>query len=620
MENRHNYESLPTQTKDEANNTKVKEANPKTDKDNGQKDKSESTNKQNGTDTRNNGKMTVQWKTQENIQQHIWNDEPILEARDAEQRYDLQIEKDEQQEQAENSEDSMDMDNDSDKDPMENRFLSRDIDLDGLKIQIYVQENSDLQAESQWKPQEDEQKGVFDNNTKARARPSTKENEIWEELMEPYYGYIDEKDIRSAKQWKSFKDDVANHPKQTEDTQDEELLDELLREDSWDKVKLRNRCYKNHEQNRMIDITEKQIRTTEEEPINMDTIGQIQRLTEKVNKLRDQQECSRFHMGEISMRRNTTNRHIRTVLRKIISKTGKVRITRTNEHNPDGTIRPTTEESYNTKESGDHTQTGQPVSKITIRNMEATKRTDHVMTGNIPTPCYLDTDAKWNTPATYDKLEQFDSGLYNNAYENWTVLTSPGVRRFRTPKDSQTEIIISEEIHTRPEDLTIMEVMHIEQLHKALRWKQPNMDKMRTEEYKIFPEWDSDIELTETKTGTAETTSNITSRGPETKIMLKPRQRETYTKHIPGQQVNESYWYTEKGQWRARHTRSEAERLLMLRDMIKAMEERYLFLVHQIRQEKEPPKEEDWISSDSEDTESNSSPKNTRTGSGNDSE
>jgi hypothetical protein len=228
--------------------------------------------------------------------------------------------------------------------------------------------------------------------------------------------------------------------------------------------------------------------------------------------------------------------------------------------------------------TGTHTQTGLPVDRINIINMEATTREttdneDQKATENF-NKYKEDSKESINDPIPF-----YASPWHHQHYKMNTVLAKTGARHFRTPSDSLATILCAQEENTRPGNIEEKHRRHIHALHKAIKW-----NKIGCQDYfkYKFPVWDNDTHLPDTHTPNNNTnTTSQQHEDQEKTIPLTQEQTRDFKQLFGkgGRKPEESYWYTRKGQWRAQEDPEEAARLLEMRDVIKEMEEKHLYLV-----------------------------------------
>jgi hypothetical protein len=242
------------------------------------------------------------------------------------------------------------------------------------------------------------------------------------------------------------------------------------------------------------------------------------------------------------------------------------------------TIMVTPDNILRTRQKGTHTQTGHPVKKIHLVHAHAictllpTWSSENDEEKREQRSTYIRDDARDNN-ISKDPMSYYTSSLHNEGHAVNTMALD-GRRRWAAPTDSLADILLNNERKTRPENMARDQLEHILTLRKTLRWTK----SQNNEYWKFrFPEWDSD------------NTPRELTPGPSynnTEDMPRKNRREyeqIFTNQGPGNTRDErnSYWYTDKGQWRARHTPEEAQRLLMIRDVIKEMEEKHLLSIKQ---------------------------------------
>ena len=172
-------------------------------------------------------------------------------------------------------------------------------------------------------------------------------------------------------------------------------------------------------------------------------------------------------------------------------------------------------------------------------------------------------------------MDFHNAKIYDGTYRNHTVKIGPNTRRFQRPSESQALTLITNEINSRPDDITETAWKNIAKLHHALIWEAAVDPRFKTNG---FPYWDNDIEISK----------DDYNSDPKNTIHLTRKQIEIFYNNFPegGRNLEDSYLMTPKGQWRAINTPKEAERLLEIRDVIKELEEKHVYLIHLAKQDK----------------------------------
>jgi hypothetical protein len=224
-----------------------------------------------------------------------------------------------------------------------------------------------------------------------------------------------------------------------------------------------------------------------------------------------------------------------------------------------------------------HTQTGVPIRNLVIWNTEAAT-TDNITAEALRDCCTatvlcpdgnylrLDPEAYYGTVPHYQHGPKAMAASAHNA----------GVR-FKRPSDSNAQMLQQKEWNTRPHNLDFIALENINAMSRALYFTWDKRDRGGTN---IFPYWDND-HIPDYDGGHAKHKYSIYQTWQDDEIPMPYDQRITYNRTFKeqGRDQRDSYWYTPKGQWRAKNTLSEAIRLLEMRDVLKEYEEKYTLMM-----------------------------------------